>query len=199
ALFAEGETVVEEPGPARDHTERMLAAMGAAVEREGPAVRLTPGRPLVPLSLRVPNDISAAAFWMVAAAVHPDAEVRLAGVGLNPTRAGVIDVLREMGADIAIEEERTVGGEPVGDLVVRLSRLRGIEIGGELVARAIDEVPALAVAAAFAEGTTTVRDAQELRVKESDRIATVVAELRRLGVRAEERDDGMVVEGGGVS
>ncbi len=199
ALFAEGETVVEEPGPARDHTERMLAAMGAAVEREGPAVRLTPGRPLVPLSLRVPNDISAAAFWMVAAAVHPDAEVRLAGVGLNPTRAGVIDVLREMGADIAIEEERTVGGEPVGDIVVRSSRLRGIEIGGELVVRAIDEVPALAVAAAFAEGTTTVRDAQELRVKESDRIATVVAELRRLGVRAEERDDGMVVEGGGVS
>src|SRR5581483_10894418 len=127
-LYAEGETVVEEAAPTRDHTERMLAAMGARIAGEGGAVRLTPGAALAPLSMRVPNDISAAAFWMVAAAAHPDAEVRLTGVGLNPTRTGIIDALREMGADLAIEEERIVGGEPVGDVVVRSSRLRGIEV-----------------------------------------------------------------------
>jgi 3-phosphoshikimate 1-carboxyvinyltransferase len=182
-LYAEGETVVEEAAPTRDHTERMLAAMGARIAGEGGAVRLTPGVALAPLSMRVPNDISAAAFWMVAAAAHPDAEVRLTGVGLNPTRTG-------------IEEERIVGGEPVGDVVVRSSRLRGIEVAGDLVPRLIDEVPALAVAAACADGETIVRDAKELRVKESDRIATVAAELRRLGARVEERDDGMTIEGG---
>src|SRR5262249_55185326 len=149
----------EEPAPTRDHTERMLAAMGADLGREGPAVRLTPGGPLAPLSMRVPNDLSAAAFWMIAAAIHPDAEVRLTGVGLNPTRAGVIEVLRAMGADLEIEEERNVGGEPVGDIVVRSSRLHGTDINGDLVTRAIDEIPAIAVAAAFAEGETTIRDA----------------------------------------
>ncbi|HZP56479.1 MAG TPA: 3-phosphoshikimate 1-carboxyvinyltransferase [Dehalococcoidia bacterium] len=195
-LYAEGETVVEEAAPTRDHTERMLAAMGARIAGEGGAVRLTPGVALAPLSMRVPNDISAAAFWMVAAAAHPDAEVRLTGVGLNPTRTGIIDALHEMGADLAIEEERIVGGEPVGDVVVRSSRLRGIEVAGDLVPRLIDEVPALAVAAACADGETIVRDAKELRVKESDRIATVAAELRRLGARVEERDDGMRIEGG---
>ena len=196
-LFAEGETIVEEPEPTRDHTERMLAAMGADIGREGPAVRLRPGHSLAPLPIRVPNDISAAAFWMVAASVHPDAEVRLTGVGLNPTRSGVIDVLRNMGADLAIEEERTVAGEPVGDIVARSSRLTATEIGGELLLRAIDEAPALAVAAAFAHGVTDVTDAHELRVKESDRITSVVTQLRALGVRAEERADGMSIDGAG--
>jgi 3-phosphoshikimate 1-carboxyvinyltransferase len=195
-LFAEGETVVEEPEASRDHTERMLAAMGARIEREGPAVRLTPGGELEPLSLRIPNDISAAAFWMVAATVHPDAELRLTGVGVNPTRSGIIEALREMGADIAVEEERGVGGEPVGDIVVRSSELHGIPVEGDIIPRLIDEVPALAVAAAFATGRTEIRDARELRVKESDRITAVASQLSRLGVTIEELDDGMVIEGG---
>ncbi len=195
-LFADGETIVEEREPTRDHTERMLAAMGADIGREGPAVRLAPGRRLTPLSMRVPNDISAAAFWMVAAAIHPDAEIRLTGVGMNPTRTGIIDVLRAMGADLSIEEERQVAGEPVADVVARSSQLQSTIIDGELVARAIDEIPALAVAAAFATGTTEVRDAEELRVKESDRVATVVEQLSRLGARLSERPDGMSIEGG---
>ena len=195
-LFAEGETIVEELEPTRDHTERMLAAMGARIGREGPAVRLTPGDPLAPLSMRVPNDISAAAFWMVAAAVHPDAELRLTGVGMNPTRTGIVEVLRAMGADLSVEEERQVAGEPVADIVVRSSRLHGTRIDGEMIPRLIDEVPALAVAAAFAEGETEIRDASELRVKESDRIATTVSQLAALGVSISEHEDGMTVEGG---
>ena len=195
-LFAEGETIVEEPEATRDHTERMLAAMGARIGREGPAVRLTPGDPLAPLSMRVPNDISAAAFWMVAAAVHPDAELRLTGVGMNPTRTGIVDVLRAMGADLSVEEERQVAGEPVADIVVRSSRLHGTRIDGEIVLSAMDEVPVLAVAAAFADGATEIRDASELRVKESDRIATTVSQLAALGVSISEHEDGMTVEGG---
>ena len=196
-LFADGETIVEEPEATRDHTERMLDVMGARIGREGPAVRLTPGMPLAPLSMRVPNDISAAAFWMVAASVHPDAEIHLTGVGMNPTRTGVIDVLRAMGADLSIEEERQAGGEPVADIVVRSARLRGAPIGGEHVLSAMDEVPVLAVAAAFADGTTVVRDAAELRVKESDRIATTVSQLAALGVSIAETEDGMTIDGGG--
>lgn len=196
-LFADGATTVVEPEPSRDHTERMLAAMGARLEREGAGVRITPGGSLSALSMRVPNDISAAAFWLVAGAVHPDAELRLPGVGVNPTRTGIIDVLRAMGADLAIEEERTVAGEPVADLVVRSSRLRGAVIEGALLPRLIDEVPALAVAAAFADGETVIRDAGELRVKESDRIASVAGQFAALGVQIEEQQDGMVIAGGG--
>lgn len=195
-LFAEGETIVEEAEASRDHTERMLAAMGAGIGREGPIVRLTPGAPLEPLSMRVPNDVSAAAFWMVAAAIHPDAELLLTGVGINPTRTGIIDALQAMGADLAIEEERQVAGEPVADIIVRSSRLRGITVEGELLLRLIDEVPVFAVAAAFADGTTEIRDAKELRVKESDRVATVVSQLSALGVSIVEREDGMVIDGG---
>ena len=196
-LFAEGETTVEEPATSRDHSERMLAAMGADLRREGPAVRLAPpSQPLEPLSLRVPGDLSAAAFWMVAAALHPDAEVSLPGVGLNPTRTGLIDVLRRMGADIEVGEEHIVGGEPVADIIVRSSSLTGTVVEGDLLPRLIDEVPVLAVAAALARGPTVIRDAGELRVKESDRLATVAAELRRLGARLEERPDGLVIEGG---
>jgi 3-phosphoshikimate 1-carboxyvinyltransferase len=198
-LFADGETTVEEPEATRDHTERMLAAMGARIGREGTAIRLAPGVPLVPLSMRVPNDISAAAFWMVAAATHTDAEVHLPGIGMNPTRSGVVDVLRAMGAEIDIAEERTVAGEPVADVVVRSSRLEGTTIEGEMVLRAIDELPVLAVAAAAAHGTTTIAGAEELRVKESDRIATVASQLARLGVKVEERPDGMVIEGGALA
>jgi 3-phosphoshikimate 1-carboxyvinyltransferase len=195
-LCADGDTVVQEEEATRDHTERMLDAMGADIGREGLAVRLTPGRPLRALSMRVPNDISAAAFWMVAATVHPDAEVRLTGIGMNPTRTGIIDALGAMGADLDVEEERVVAGEPVADVVVRSSRLTATDVGGEMLLRLIDEAPALAVAAAFAAGTTHIRDAAELRVKESDRIATTVAELARLGVAICEDADGMTVDGG---
>jgi 3-phosphoshikimate 1-carboxyvinyltransferase len=195
-LYADGDTVVEEPALSRDHTERMLDAMGADVRREGPAVRLAPGAPLRALSLRVPNDISAAAFWIVAACAHPDAEVRLTGVGVNPTRTGIIDALREMGADIALEEERTVGGEPVADIVARSSRLEGTRVGGEMIPRLLDEVPVLAVAAAVAAGATEISDAQELVVKESDRITTTASQLAALGVRIEPRGDGMRTDGG---
>ncbi len=195
-LFAEGETVVEEPEQSRDHTERMLAAMGADVAGEGAAVRVRPGRRLRALSMRVPNDISAAAFWMVAAAVHPDAEVRLTGVGTNLTRTGIIDALRAMGADVEVHEDRTVGGEPAADIVVRSSRLQATEAGGAMIPRLLDEIPVLAVAAMFARGTTVIRDAQELAVKESNRIATTASQLRAIGAAIEETPDGMRIEGG---
>jgi 3-phosphoshikimate 1-carboxyvinyltransferase len=195
-LYADGETVLEEPAPSRDHTERMLRAMGAAILAGEGGLRVSPlTGELAPLSLRVPGDISAAAFWMVAAAAHPDAELRLTGVGVNPSRSGILDALRTMGARIAVEEERTWGCEPVADIVVHSSRLHGAVIEGALIPRLIDEVPALAVAACLAEGETVVRDAGELRVKESDRIRATVGELRRLGADIQELPDGMVIRG----
>ena len=196
-LFAEGETVVEQPGPARDHTERMLRAMGAGLNfGEGPEARLQPlSDDLRPLSMRVPGDISAAAAWLVLGAIHPDAEIRIAGVSVNPTRTGVIDALSMMGADISLEEERTWGPEPVADIVVRSSRLRGTVIGGELIPKSIDELPLLALAGCLAEGETVIKDAEELVVKESDRLKTTVAGLRRMGAVVDERPDGMVVRG----
>jgi len=197
ALYGEGETVLEEPAPSRDHTERMLRAMGAEVrDDEGDGLRISPQqRELTPLSLRVPGDISAAAFWMVAAAAHPDAEIRLTGVGVNPSRSGIIEALAGMGASIAVEEERMWGCEPVADIVVRSSSLRGTVIEGPLIPRLIDEIPVLAVAASLAEGETVIRQAGELRLKESDRIRTTVLELQRLGASIRELPDGMVIEG----
>jgi 3-phosphoshikimate 1-carboxyvinyltransferase len=194
-LFAEGETVVREPVPSRDHSERMLAAMGARLERAPGEIRVRRG-PLRALDWEVPGDVSAAAFWLVAATIHPEARVRLRNVGLNPTRSGLVDVLRAMGARLRAVEERTVGGEPVADLVVESAALHGVAVGGELIPRLIDEVPALAVAAAVAQGRTEIRDAAELRGKETDRIATTAAELRKLGAAVEERPDGLVIEGG---
>ena len=196
AIYAGAETTIEEPEPTRDHTERMLSSMGVRIEREGPAVRLTPPERLDPLSMRVPNDISAAAFWMVAAAIHPDAEVHLTGVGMNPTRTGIIDALRAMGADLDVEEERVTAGEPVADIVVRSSRLTATAVGGDMIARLVDEAPVLAVAAAFAQGATEINDASELRAKESDRITAVASQLNALGARVTERPDGMSIEGG---
>ena len=199
ALYGKGETVLEEPAPSRDHTERMLRAMGVEVlGGEGEGLRISPPqRELTPLSLRVPGDISAAAFWMVAAAAHPDAEIRLAGAGVNPSRSGIIDALASMGASIAVEAERVWGCEPVADIVVRSSSLRGTVIEGPLIPRLIDEIPVLAVAACLAQGETVVREAGELRLKESDRIRTTVRELRRLGARIQELADGMVIQGVG--
>jgi 3-phosphoshikimate 1-carboxyvinyltransferase len=171
--------------------------MGAGIEEDGPTVVLTPpAGDLEAVDVRVPGDISTAAAWIVAATVHPDAELLLRGVGVNQTRSGIIDILRAMGADIELTEERTVGGEPVADLVVRSSTLHGTEVGGDLIPRAIDELPLVALAGAFAEGETVIRDAEELRVKESDRVATTGAVLRAFGIEIEERPDGLRVAGG---
>ncbi len=196
-LYAEGETVIEEPGPTRDHTERMLRAMSADVQfGEGPVLRVRPlQRELSAMSMRVPADISSAAPWLVLAAAHPDAEIRLSAVGVNPTRTGILDALRMMGADVTLEEERTWGPEPVADIVVRSSRLKGATIEGGLVPRAIDELPLLALAGCKAAGETVIRDAAELRTKESDRVRTTAEGLRRLGATVEEKEDGLRVEG----
>ena len=195
-LFADGETSVTEPARSRDHTERMLAAQGATVRVEGTRATVV-GRPrLAPIDFRVPGDISSAAFWLVAATLVPGSDLMLRGVGVNETRTGVIDVLRAMGADITAEHPREEAGEPVCDLRVRHAKLRGTRIAGDLIPRLVDEIPILAVAAGSAEGETVVADAQELRVKESDRITSIIREFGPLGLEAEERPDGLVIRGG---
>ena len=196
-LAADGPTTVLQPAQTRDHTERLLAAMGARIEQDGRAVTMTPpDGDLAAVDVRVPGDISTAAAWIVAATVHPDAELVLRGVGVNETRSGILDILRSMGGDIELTEERTIGGEPVADLVVRSAALHGVEVGGDVIPRAIDELPLVALAGAFAEGETVIGDAEELRVKESDRVATTGAVLRAFGVDIEEQRDGLRVTGG---
>ncbi|MEW6662626.1 MAG: 3-phosphoshikimate 1-carboxyvinyltransferase [Bacillota bacterium] len=195
-LQAEGVTSVTEPVPSRDHTERMLQAFGAKVAKEGLTVSVE-GRPrLTGQALRVPGDISSAAFFLVAGSVIPGSEVLIKGVGINPTRTGILEVLAAMGADVKTENERLEAGEPVADLLVRHRPLKGTEIKGEIIPRLIDEIPVLAVAAALAEGVTVIRNAAELRVKESDRIAVMTRELSKMGVQVEELSDGMVIQGG---
>jgi len=194
-LTATGPTEICEPGPSRDHSERMLRMMGADVQLNGQAVSIGPVDRLDPIDLDVPGDPSSAAFWMVAATLVPGSHMMLAGVDINPTRTGLMDALRRMGASITIENERSQAGEPVGDVVVRAAPLRGIEISGDTVVRMIDEFPLLAVAASQASGPTTVRDAAELRVKESDRIASTGRLLRSLGASIQEHPDGFTVEG----
>jgi 3-phosphoshikimate 1-carboxyvinyltransferase len=195
-LYGRGLAIVREPGPARDHTERILTAMGAPIRVLGPVITSErPQRPLRPLDLTVPGDLSSAAFLIAAGLLVPQSRVVVAGVGVNPTRTGLLDVLREMGADLQLENERVEAGEPVADLIVQHGELRGVEVGGTVIPRAIDELPVLAVVATQAHGRTLVRDAAELRVKETDRIATVAAELRKMGAHVEERPDGFVVEG----
>jgi len=194
-LLAEGETVVREPESTRDHTERMLLAMGARLTREPGLVRLCGGAPLRALHISVPGDISSAAFFLVAAIITRGSEVVIRGVGVNPTRSGVLDVLREMGADVWLENQREVAGEPVADIGARSSHLHGVRIGGSLIPRLIDELPILAVAATQAEGQTVVAGAAELRVKETDRITAIASELTHLGARVQEGQDGFVIEG----
>ena len=196
ALRADGQTRLQEIGRSRDHTERMLTAMGAQIEVDGLSISVSPG-PLAAADVEVPGDISSAAFWMVAAAVHPDAELCVTDVGINPTRSGVLEALASMGANIALENVKEVAGEPVADIVVRSSQLRGTDISGSIVPLLIDEVPVLAVAAAMAEGTTTIRDAEELRVKETDRIEATITWLRGAGIECEGHPDGMSIEGAG--
>ena len=197
-LSAAGPTVLQQPALSRDHTERMMSAMGARIETDGLALTLHPTE-LQAVDVAVPGDISSAAFWMVAGLIHPNARVTITGVGLNPSRAGIIDALQMMGAgdSLLLENERVEGGEPVADVVASSASLKGIDLGGEIIPIMIDELPVLAVAACFAEGDTVIRDAAELRVKESDRIATTVSELTRLGGKLEPRDDGMVIHGVG--
>lgn len=187
---------VREPHGSRDHTERMLARMGATLRRDADGwLVLDPCARLVPADVEVPGDISAAAFFLVLGAILTGSSITLPGVGVNPSRAGVIDALRAMGADLTVEPIEGEG-EPRADLTVRAGPLRGTRIDGELALRCLDELPVLAIAAAFAEGRTVIADASELRVKESDRIARTVAGLRTLGVPCEEQPDGMIVDGG---
>ncbi|MGN6790345.1 MAG: 3-phosphoshikimate 1-carboxyvinyltransferase [Rhodanobacteraceae bacterium] len=197
-LYAEGETAVIEPRPTRDYTERMLAAFGWPVAFEPGRARLSGGHGLHATDIDVPADFSSAAFFMVAASTVPGSELVLRNVGINPRRTGLLHVLRAMGADISEENRREAGGEPIADLVVHDAPLHGIEVPIEHVADMIDEFPVLFVAAACAEGVTTIRGAEELRVKESDRIAVMATGLRALGVRIEEIPDGAVIEGGAL-
>jgi 3-phosphoshikimate 1-carboxyvinyltransferase len=195
-LYAEGTTQVHEAQPTRDYTERMLAAFGWPVEFGPGRAKLSGGHRLHATEVAVPADFSSAAFFIVAATLIPGSELRLRGVGLNPRRTGLLDVLRTMGADIVEENPREFGGEPIADLMVRHAPLHGVEVPAVTVPDMIDEFPILFVAAAAAEGTTIIRGARELRVKESDRIAVMAAGLRALGVRIEETPDGAVIEGG---
>jgi 3-phosphoshikimate 1-carboxyvinyltransferase len=196
-LLAEGETRIVEPLPSRDHSERMLAAAGAEIEHADGAVTVRPAARLEPGEIVVPADFSSAAFFIVAALLVPGSEVVIEGVGLNPTRTGLLSILRRMGAEIEIEPEGERGGEPSGRLRVRASRLRGTAVGGADVPLAIDELPLVALAACFAEGETAIGDAAELRRKESDRIATVSEALIALGAKVETSEDGMRIEGTG--
>jgi 3-phosphoshikimate 1-carboxyvinyltransferase len=196
-LWADGPVTIREPAQSRDHTERMLGGFGARLAVSPEGVTLTPGAPLRGQTVAVPGDISSAAFFLVAGAIMPGAELTVAHVGTNPTRTGVLEVLAAMGAAVRHETASGPGSaaEPAADLVVRGGALRGAEIGGALIPRLIDEVPILAVAAAVAEGPTEIRDAAELRVKESDRIRAVATELSKMGARVSERPDGLRIEG----
>lgn len=195
-LYADGPTSVIEPFISRDHTERMLTAFGAQIDREGTKVTIQPCEELYAADITVPGDISSAAFFMAAALITPDSELTIRNVGINPTRRGILDVFLEMGGDITCTNEKIIGGEPVCDLVVRSSKLHGVTIGGEIIPTLIDEIPALAVAALFAEGTTIINDASELRVKESNRIETLHSELTKMGAQITAKEDGLIIEGG---
>lgn len=197
-LMAEGETTVTEPALSRDHSERMLQAFGAklSLDLETHSVTIQGGAQLIGQPVIVPGDISSAAFWLVAGAIIPGSELVVENVGVNPTRTGILDALALMGADITLENQRLVAGEPVADLRVKSSQLKGCTLAGEsLIPRLIDEIPILAVAALFAEGKTVIRDAQELRVKESDRLAVTASELNSLGAKITELPDGLEIIG----
>lgn len=197
-LYAEGKTSIVEPAPTRDHTERMLQAFGYEVQVEGNRISLEGGGKLTATTIDVPADISSAAFFMVAAAIMPGSDLMLRHVGVNPTRTGIIEILRLMGANIELSNRRIVGGEPVADIRIQGGKLKGIHIPEEQVPLAIDEFPVLFIAAACAEGTTVLTGAEELRVKESDRIQVMADGLTTLGVKATPTEDGMIIEGGQI-
>ncbi|MFN8634455.1 MAG: 3-phosphoshikimate 1-carboxyvinyltransferase [Chloroflexota bacterium] len=195
---AEGTTIARSPAASRDHTERMLAAQGAKIEvtDDGRTVTVQGGAKLSAVDVVVPGDSSSAAYWLALACVHPDAEITVENVGMNPGRTGFVEILQAMGGDVEIRNARVVAGEPFADLVARSSRLRGVQVCGDVVPRAIDELPLVAILGLFAEGVTEIRDAAELRVKESDRIASLGRELTNLGGQVEELPDGLRVLGG---
>ena len=198
ALTADGPTTVIEPVQSRDHSERMLRAFGAELRVGGPGnteVTLTPGRQLRGQEVVVPGDISSAAFWLVAGAITPGADLTVENVGLNPSRTGILDVLAQMGARIEVLNQRDVAGEPVGDLRVTHGPLQAFEIGAELIPRLVDEIPVLAVAACYASGVSRVSGAEELRVKETDRLAVMARQLGAMGARIDEFSDGMAIHG----
>lgn len=194
-LYADGETVVREPHLSRDHSERMLRHFGATIDSFPGGVRLSGGVELQGRDVAVPGDISSAAFFMVAALIVPGSELLIRGVGVNPTRTGIIDILKGMGGDLELLNPREESGEPVADIRVRYSKLKAMEISGDLVPRAIDEFPSICVAASLADGRTVLRDASELRVKETDRIAAMAKNLRLAGVEVVETPDGMEIVG----
>ncbi|MCI2254686.1 3-phosphoshikimate 1-carboxyvinyltransferase [Domibacillus sp. PGB-M46] len=194
ALQADGESVIIEPEATRDHTEKMIEQFGGQIRREGDRIIVQGGQTFQGTDVYVPGDISSAAFFMVAAAITPNSEVVLENTGLNETRTGIIDVMKQMGADITIEKT-TETGEEMGTITVKTSQLKGIEIGGSIIPRLIDEIPIIALLATQAEGETVIRDAEELKVKETNRIDTVVNELKKLGADIEATDDGMIIRG----
>ncbi len=194
-LTADSRTVLIEPGKSRDHTECMLSAMGADIKTDESVITLEPGKELLPQEFLVPGDISSAAFFIVAAAIIPGSELFIKNVGINPTRAGIIEVLKKMGTRIKIESERFIAGESIADILVSSSNLKGITIKGDLIPRLIDELPVIAVAMAVADGQSIVKDAAELRVKETDRITAICSQLGKLGVDIRELEDGFIVNG----
>lgn len=194
-LYAEGQTTVIEPASSRDHTERMLRALGVEIETNGNVITLIPPEELHAANISVPADISSAAFFLVAGCIIPGSKLTIQNVGMNATRTGILDVLRNMGAKITESNFQDLS-EPICDLTVEYSELCGTEISGDLIPRLIDEIPVIAVAAAFAKGKTVIRDAAELKIKESNRIAAMVTELSKAGINISETEDGMIIEGG---
>lgn len=196
SLYADGETVIHETEKSRDHTELMLGAMGAGIKVSGLDISIEKTDSLLPVCAEIPGDISSAAFFMVLGLILPNSEITITNVGVNPTRTGIIDVLQDMGADITLENILSSAGESTADITVRSSSLKGTEIGGEIIPRLIDELPIIAVASVFADGKTVIKDAQELKVKETNRIRAVADEFKKCGIDITETDDGMIINGG---
>ena len=194
-LYANDKTIIHQPGPSRDHTEKILESMGAQIKVTGTTIQIQKSE-LSSIDMNIPSDTSNSTFWIVAGCCHPNASIKLKNVGMNPTRTGMLEVLNAMGAKIKIDNEGYEGGEPVADISVESSELKGIEISGEIIPRVIDELPILALAACFADGKTLIKDSEELRVKESDRIKATVDSLSKLGAQIEETEDGMLINGG---
>ena len=195
-LYADGESVIQEIEKSRDQTERMLSAMGADLTVDNLDITVKPTNDLTAVNVDVPGDISSAAFFLVLGAIMPNSQITVTNVGINPTRTGIIDVLKDMGADITLENVHTSAGETVADITVRSSSLKGTTVGGDIIPRLIDELPIIAVAAVFADGQTVIKDAQELKVKETNRIRAVVDEFNKCGIDITETDDGMIINGG---
>ena len=195
-LYSDGETVIHEIEKSRDHTELMLIAMGADLTVDNLDITVKPTNDLTAVNVDVPGDISSAAFFLVLGAIMPNSQITVTNVGINPTRTGIIDVLKDMGADITLENVHTSAGETVADITVRSSSLKGTTVGGDIIPRLIDELPIIAVAAVFADGQTVIKDAQELKVKETNRIRAVVDEFNKCGIDITETDDGMIINGG---